>query len=268
MNAVIEIPPRELSAAPVNVTDVLQHVAAVQHVMRAVMRQEVHYGLIPGTDKPTLYKQGAEVLCLAFKIGPRYQVTDLSAGNVARFRVVCQGLHTPTGTVMGEGLGECSGAEDKYRWRKAVCKEEWEATPDAQRRIKFGRKSGGHYTVQQVMVEAADVANTVLKMAKKRAFIDMVLAVTAASDMFAQDLEDLDAVLREHLSEDEQQAAAVTAREEWCAKATAATTEDELRRISREGAKHFQSARDRDGYSAFAAAVQSRGAQIKGGGNA
>lgn len=265
--AVIEMPaPRTLvaDAGRMGVTEVLAHVTAVQQVMRAVMKEDVHYGRIPGTDKPTLYKQGAEVLCLAFKIGPRYIVEDLSTGETARFRVTCEGIHTPSGTVMGQGLGECSGAEEKYRWRKAVCSEEFEAVPEVQRRMKYGRKSGGgFYTVNQIRVDAADVANTILKMAKKRAFIDMVLAVTAASDMFAQDLEDLDAALREHLTEDEQIAAAQVTRDEWIAKATAAASVDELTKVMKTGVKVFQEARDRDGHRAFASAVQARGAVLR-----
>ena len=41
----------------------------------------------------------------------------------------------------------------------------------------------------------ADHYNTVLKMAKKRALVDAVLTTTAASDIFTQDLEDLNASL-------------------------------------------------------------------------
>lgn len=272
MNAIAEIPmPRALvaDAGRMGVTEVLAHVTAVQHVMRAVMKEEVHYGRIPGTDKPSLYKQGAEVLCLAFKIAPRYRVEDLSTADTARFRVICEGVHSPTGTVMGEGLGECSGAEEKYRWRKAVCVEEFEGLADGLRRVKFGRKSGGgFYTVNQIRVDAADVANTVLKMAKKRALIDMVLTVTAASDMFNQDLDDLDATLREHLTEDEQVAAAQVTRDEWTAKAAAAKTTEALTQVMKAGVKVFQDTRDKDGYRMFASAVQKRGAELKGAANA
>ena len=38
--------------------------------------------------------------------------------------------------------------------------------------------------------DIADVYNTVLKMAKKRAMVDAVLTITAASDIFTQDLEE------------------------------------------------------------------------------
>ena len=39
--------------------------------------------------------------------------------------------------------------------------------------------------------DLADTYNTILKMSKKRAHIDAVLTATAASDIFAQDLDDL-----------------------------------------------------------------------------
>lgn len=262
---VVELQPRALVAdtGRMSVADVLRHVTAVQEVMKAVMKRDVHYGQIPGAgEKPTLFKQGAEVLCLAFKIGPEYRIEDLTTGEGARYRVTCVGIHQPTGMVLGQGIGECSSQEEKYRWRKAVCKEEFAATPADLRRMKFGRKAGGHYTVEQVRTEPADVANTVLKMAGKRAYIDMVLKVTAASDMFAQDLEDLDAALREHLTDDDRMAAVEAARTEWAAKVAGAKTRDELGKIMRDGVKVFQSARDRDGYSAFAASVQKRGAEL------
>ena len=51
--------------------------------------------------------------------------------------------------------------------------------------------------MQQVRTNPADIANTVLKMAKKRAQIDLTLTATAASDCFTQDVEDLPEELRD-----------------------------------------------------------------------
>lgn len=266
MNAVVEMRPGAIvraEEARMSVTEVIGHVRAVQEVMKSVMKEGLHYGTVPGTDKPMLYKQGAEKLCLAFKIASDYRIDDLSTPDIARFRVICVGIHQTTGNMLGQGVGECSSAEEKYRWRKAVCKEEFEATPESQRRIKFGRKSGGFYTVEQVRTEPADVANTVLKMAAKRAQVAMTLNVTAAGDIFGQDLEDLDELLRQHLAEDELAGHTQAVRDEWIAKAKAAKTTDELTKTMREGVKVFQSARDRDGYAGFAAAVQERGAALK-----
>lgn len=213
MNQVVEIKQTGALAHTQNagrmaVAEIIQHVAMVQEVMRAVMKKDVHFGIIPGTDKPTLYKPGAEVLCMAFRIACTYEVEDLSSSDAVRYRVTCTGTHQTTGTVLGAGMGEASSCEEKYKWRKAY-QDEFDSTPVNMRRIKKGK-----YTTMQVRTEQADLANTVLKMANKRAHMAMVLSVTAASDCFAQDLEDMDEALRDHLTrrgeEPAQQAAAPT----------------------------------------------------------
>jgi len=270
MNAVVEVEAASMvPARSANPTaEVVAHAKTVQQVMQAVMKPNVHYGAIPGAgDKPTLLKSGAEVLCMTFRIADRYEVADLSSNGVIRYRVNCVGEHQTSGAVLGSGLGECSTDEEKYRWRKAVCEEEFNITPETHRRLKFGRKQGGHYTVQQVRTEPADLANTVLKMACKRAKIAMVLNVTAASDMFSQDLEDLDAELVRHLADDERQGQIQIMRDEWCAKAAEAASRDALGAIMKEGVKVFQASRDKDGYAMFAKAVQERGAALKEAGN-
>lgn len=183
------------------VAEIISHVTRVQEVMRTVMKPDVHYGVIPGTDKPTLLKPGAELLCMTFRIGATYHVEDLSTDLVVRYRVTCTGTHQSTGTVLGTGMGEASSGEDKYKWVKAY-KDEWEATPANLRRVKHGwdKQKRQKYEVLQVRTDPANLANTILKMANKRAYLAMVLSVTAASDCFAQDLEDMEARLREHLA--------------------------------------------------------------------
>ena len=176
------------------VADIISHVAMVQEFMKAVMKPDVHYGVIPGTDKPTLYKQGAEVLCMAFRVSDTYSVEDLSTPDMVRYRVTCTGSHQISGTVLGTGMGEASSGEEKYKWRKAW-DDEFDATPENLRRVKMGK-----YKTKQVRTEPADLANTILKMANKRAKIAMTINVTACGDMFGQDLEDMDAALREHLT--------------------------------------------------------------------
>src|SRR5690554_380757 len=180
-------------------------VRRIQEVMKAVMKDGVHYGKIPGAgDKKTLFKPGAEVLCTAFRIAPSYRITDLSTSDEVRYRVVCIGTHQTTGTVLGEGMGEASTNEEKYKWRNAVCKEEFEDAPDDRRRIKWQRGSnGGAYERYQVRTEPADVANTVLKMACKRAQVAMAINVTAASDIFTQDLEDMPEEVRDSVAEEQ-----------------------------------------------------------------
>ncbi len=173
------------------------HVNRVQEVMKAVMIKETHYGVIPGSKKPSLYKPGAEVLCVTFRVAPSYKIEDLSNADSVRYRITCVGTHQTSLTVLGEGVGECSSNEEKYKWRRAVCAEEFEATPIERRRVKFSQYQGKVQKTEQIRTEPADIANTALKMAVKRAQVAMTLNVTAASDCFTQDIEDLPEELRE-----------------------------------------------------------------------
>jgi len=86
-----------------------------------------------------------------------------------------------------------------------VCTEEFELTPENARRLKFAKWKGQIEKKIQIRTEAADMANTVLKMACKRAMIAMTLNVTAASDIFTQDIEDLPEELRQHEAAAQQQ---------------------------------------------------------------
>ena len=181
-----------VEARPLTATEIKANVNLIQQVMDAVMIKDVHYGKIPGTNKPTLYKAGAEKLLSTFKIGVEPIVVDLCTADEAKFRVLARGYMIADGRVVGQGVGEASSNEEKYKWRKAVCDEEYDATPEDRRREKWGKdyNTGKPYTTKQVRTCFADVANTILKMAKKRAQIDLTLTVTAASDVFDQDLED------------------------------------------------------------------------------
>ena len=202
MSQIVEMPRAGIvqSTGRLSASEVVQHAMVVQEVMRAVMKEGMHFGKIPGTDKPTLLQPGADVLCMTFRIAPEFSIEDLSTADVVRYRVTCRGVHQLSGVTLGSCVGEASSGEEKYKWRRAVNDKEFDATPPALRRIKFGKS----WETKQVRTEPADMANTVLKMAEKRAKIGMVLNVTAASDMFGQDLDDLDAALRDSLVGEQQ----------------------------------------------------------------
>jgi hypothetical protein len=179
-------------------TEVVARVHRIQEIMRSLMKEGVHYGTIPGTPKPSLLKPGAELLLMSFRIAPTPSlIEDLSTPDEIRYRVTVRGTHQVSADVVGEMVGECSSNEEKYRWRKPVCDEEFDETPADRRREKWAKGRDGAYKQKQVRTSPADVANTILKMATKRALIALTLSALAASDIFAQDLEDLSAELRE-----------------------------------------------------------------------
>lgn len=200
----------EVLLAPISVTAAKNHVIAVRQIMSGVMEKDKHYGVIPGTDKPSLYQPGAQLLCMAFHIGARYEVEAFernSPDEPMRFQVRTELFHQPTGTVLGTGVGSANSHEEKYRWMRATPKQ-YEAAPANKRRIKYVAKWGrrgspdegkivGEYENQQVERDPNDLENTLMKMAAKRSHTAAVLGVLAASDVFNQDLEDLTEELRE-----------------------------------------------------------------------
>lgn len=188
---------------PASANQIRAQVNLIQEVMESVMQPDVHYGKIPGCgDKPTLLKAGAEKIMATFRLAADPEVEDLSGPDEARFRVKVR-MTSPSGVFVGAGIGECSSDEEKYKWRRTYIDEEFAETPDDRKRNKWFKVYGKPaYKQMQIRTNIADVRNTVLKMAKKRALMDAVLTATAASDIFTQDIEDLPSEIRENVAED------------------------------------------------------------------
>lgn len=179
---------------PLTAVEIRTQVNLIQQVMKTVMQKGQHYGTVPGCgDKPTLLKPGAEKLMMTFRLAAEPLVEEVPTDGGITFRVVCRITNQATGIFLGSGVGECSTKEDKYQWRSAVCNEEYEVTEIDQRREKWkkGYNNSKPYTIKQVKTNPADITNTVLKMAKKRALVDGILTVTGASDIFTQDIEEM-----------------------------------------------------------------------------
>lgn len=210
--AVAVVETRELR--PVSAEEIRQRIALVQEVMRSVMIEGVHYGQTPGTKEKSLYKAGAEILNVTFRLAPQYIITrnDLGGGH-REYEIKTIIVHIPTGQIWGEGVGSCSTMEAKYRYRYAsrLCPE-CEKDTIRKSRAEYG---GGWYCDQRKggcgakfdaddeaiidqeagRIENPDIAdqyNTVLKMGKKRSHVDGTLTATACSDIFKQTTEDED----------------------------------------------------------------------------
>lgn len=200
MTTALQPMPASSAALDKNATaaEIRAQVNLIQEVMKAVMKDGTHFGQIPGTDKPTLYKAGAEKILMTFRIAAQHTIEDLSTHDEIRYRVTVRGVSQASGVILGEGVGECSSNEEKYKWRRPVHENEFKAAPEDRRREKFTRNGD---VWQQVRTEPADVANTILKMAHKRGLVAMTLVVTGASDVFTQDIEDLPEELRDAATE-------------------------------------------------------------------
>ena len=190
-----------------SVTEIKTQVNLIQELMKDIMQENEHYGLIPGTKKMSLYKPGAEKLSMVFRLAPSYKVVKEDLGDGHREMIsTCKLIHIPSGAVMGEGVGSCSTMESKYRYRNVSGYEILdEAIPnDAKENKVVYRKQGfgmqkidGDWfwvkygsSERQENPDIADVYNTVLKISKKRSHTDAILTVLAASDIFTQDYDE------------------------------------------------------------------------------
>ena len=160
---------------------VRDQVNQIQALMSNTLHEGQHYGKVPGCgQKPTLLLPGAEKIALMFgwSYDTEMHERDLDGGH-REYTVMVSLTDRNTGQLVGTGVGLCSTMESKYRYRK-------------------DRRTGG----RQENPDIADVYNTVLKMAKKRAFVDAVKSTAAASDIFTQDIEDMGAIEVKPVRED------------------------------------------------------------------
>lgn len=183
--------------------------------VQTCMVQGTDYGEIPGTAKPTLLKPGAEKLVDLFRCTPEFileQGTTDFERPLFYYRFKVRLFSEAAGRVLAEGVGSANSREARYRWRNGqrkcpACgkeaiiqgKEEWgggwvcfKKKGGCGEKFKTGDKAIENQLVGRAENEdIADLDNTILKMAKKRALVDGAIALARCSDLFTQDLEDL-----------------------------------------------------------------------------
>ncbi|EME3582295.1 hypothetical protein QL848_002593 [Enterococcus faecium] len=139
------------------VTKQLQAIANFQNVVQNNLKSGQDFGVIPGTNKPTLLKPGAEKIQMLFGVTSEYEeierIQDYDNGFFA-YTIKC--TLSKDGMKITEGMGHCNTKEKKY-----------------------------------IKQDPFTLANTCLKMAKKRAQIDATLTIASLSEVFTQDMEDL-----------------------------------------------------------------------------
>jgi hypothetical protein len=146
----------------VTLVDAAERYQMLMDYVTGQMVPGIDYGIMPGVTKPTLLKPGAEKLCDVFGFSKRFEISnrleDWEEGIFA-YEVKAILINKANQLVEAEGLGSCNCRERKYLKQNAY-----------------------------------NIANTLLKMAKKRALVDAVLTATRSSGIFTQDMEDMAAL--------------------------------------------------------------------------
>lgn len=140
------------------VQQTMTKISQFQTVIQKTLHQNHDYGIVPGTDKPTLLKPGAEKILMMMGLRSEFEIVDSTRDwekGFFQYQVRCK-LYKGD-VLITEGLGCCNTRERKY-----------------------------------IKQDPYTLDNTILKMAKKRALIDATLLVASLSDIFTQDLEDMD----------------------------------------------------------------------------
>ena len=168
------------------VAQTMQKIVQFQSIVHQALKDGHDFGVIPGTEK-ILMLMG---LTSEYEIIEKIQ--NYETGFFA-FTVKCtlsKGMAKVT-----EGFGHANTKEARYTNRWVTEKKIPEGIDKAnlktrEKESKF--KEGDFY--MEYLIENSDgftLANTVLKMAKKRSQVDATLTVASLSDLFTQDLEDL-----------------------------------------------------------------------------
>jgi len=202
---------------PKFVEKTLDAYSKISAVVKAKLHKDHDYGVIPGTQKPTLLKPGAEKVIKIFGLADTYEVIEQQLDwkkPFFFFQVKCTLRSIKTEKIVSEGLGNCNSMEDRFRWRWLWPNElgpehkDDKGKPLAELKIKQveSKKHKRWYTMYRVENDNIHtLVNTFLKMGEKRALIDAALHACRLSDLFSQDLEDIYQTHVEEVKEEEKE---------------------------------------------------------------
>ena len=171
----------------------MQKINQWQSLVQQNLKKDKDYGTIQGTSKPTLYKPGAEKIVMLGKLRSTFDILDETKDYEKEFFQFEVRWNLWAGeNLICQGVGLCSSKEDKYRYRWLPEKRLPNNVKKENLRYKELNGKYGKYKVYRVENEdVCSIANTILKMAKKRALVDAALLVGSLSELFTQDVEDL-----------------------------------------------------------------------------
>jgi hypothetical protein len=94
----------------------------VSTLRQTTLVEGVDFGVVPGTQKPTLLKPGAERLCSALGFAPVFEVSSKVENwsddcAFFHYEVTCKLIHIDSGLIIATGIGSCNSKENRYRWR-------------------------------------------------------------------------------------------------------------------------------------------------------
>ena len=170
-----------------SIASTMAKIQQMQNVVQKTLKKKHDFGEVPGTSKPTLLKPGGEKICMLFGLNPEYEFLKTIEDYDKEFfsyNIRCTLFRN--GQPVAQGVGSCNSKEKKYRYINVDKIPENYVGQSEEFTDKYGRVK---YKINNP--DICSLVNTILKMAKKRAFIDAVLQVASLSEVFTQDIEDM-----------------------------------------------------------------------------
>lgn len=180
-----------INTSPEFIEERLKEVVAFQAKIKGLLKADYDYGKVKNCgQKPVLFKAGAEKIRLALNLSTEYEfmkcIEDYKGKGFFSYIIKCK--LTTKGEECTQGLGSANSKEPKwaYAW-----KEEKFLPPNTDI-TNLPVRLDNNKKLYRVDDETQSKANTILKIAKKRAMVDAVLNVAALSEVFTQDFEDFE----------------------------------------------------------------------------
>lgn len=116
------LPPQDdLAIMPVmNLAQAKKRYKQMVAFVKQIMIEDLDFGTIPGTQKPTLFKPGAEKLSTFFGLRKTFVLLDKIEhwdDEAPRFFYRYKSQLWRGDTLIAEGIGSANSLEDRYRWR-------------------------------------------------------------------------------------------------------------------------------------------------------
>lgn len=150
------------------------------------LKDGVDFGKIPSVEKPCLFKAGGEKIQLYLGLTPQYKLLH-------REFVPNQVRKDKVWNDVTKKYQEVETVRNYYCWEWSC--ELWHGSVKVAEGVGMGNTEEDKYVSQYKGAKTPDsLANTVMKISKKRAFMDAIIGVSGVSDIFTQDLEDSEMV--------------------------------------------------------------------------
>jgi len=153
-----------------------ENIKQAEKLTMSVLEREIDYGQLPGTPAPGLFDPGASKIINGFNCYPDYRVLyRVEEDSVISYVIQSVLISRQNQMVVGTGIGSASTKETKYKYRWVTDPQNYGQTPEQIKALKTRTKGGRDGTRLEYRInnpEYGELANTIVKMAAKRADVD------------------------------------------------------------------------------------------------